>query len=317
MNRLLHAITIFLALAALAADAPSSAPVHWNGRSTTGAKIAVPVAGKVSVIAFLRAGQDQSDDAVKQITAAAEPSNSSVIVVISGQSAPGAVERFITDDKITWPVVLDADYALAGAMSVRVWPTTLVVAGDGMQAAHLAGLPQSFAADLPAYIDFAAKKIDAAALQGRLATTRQAVSDSPEQAAARHARVAATLLEQDRADAASAEVQQGLKLAPSDPALRVAQVRTLLKQKQFDAALADAEKLKEIAPAWQISLLRAEALTALERWPDAKAAASEAINLNPAPASAYYQLGQVYAHDKDWEHAADAFRHAYESAQPK
>jgi tetratricopeptide (TPR) repeat protein len=317
MNQRMRFVTVVLTLCTLAADAPSSAPVRWTARSTAGADVAVPIAGRVTIIAFLRAGQDQSDDAVKQIASATADSTATVVVVISGQNAPGAVGKFVADDKIRWPVVLDADYALAGTMSVRVWPTTLVVASDGAQAAHLAGLPQSFAADLPAYIEFAAKRIDAATLRSRLATTRLAVSDSPEQAAARHARVAITLLEQDRADAAAAEIEQGLKLAPNDAALRVARVRTLLKQKQYDAALADAEKLKGFAPSWQISLLRAEALTALQRWPDAKTAATEAIDLNPAPASAFYQLGQVYAHDKDWEHAADAFRRAYESTQTK
>ena len=320
MKPLLRTLTALLVLCSLAAaaDAPSSAPVKWTARSTAGADVAVPIADKVTVIAFLRAGQDQSDDAVKQIAGAtAANAAASVIVVISGQSPPGAVEKFVADDKIAWPVVLDADYALAGAMSVRVWPTTLVVAADGTQAGHLAGLPQSFGADLPAYIDFAARKIDAAGLQSRLATTRQSVSDSPEQIAARHAHIAADLLDKGQPEQAQSEIEQGLKHSPQDANLRVMQVRALLQQKRPDAALSAADQLNNLAPPWQVSLLRAEALVALQRWPDAKTAASEAINLNPAPGSAYYQLGQVYSHEKDWERAADAFRRAYEATQPK
>jgi len=316
MKRFLRFVGIMIVLGSLAADAPSTAPIRWSARSTAGVDVAIPIAGKVTVIAFLRPGQDQSDDAVKQIAVAASPA-ATVIVVISGQSPAGSVEKFVAGDKIAWPVVLDADYALAGSMSVRVWPTTLVVAADGTQAAHLAGLPQSFAADLPAYIDFAARRIDAAGLQSRLATTRQAVSDSPEQIAARHAHIAADLLDKGQGDQAQSEIDQGLKHSPQDANLRVMQVRALLKQKRPDAALSAADQLNNLAPPWQVSLLRAEALVALQRWPEAKAAATEAINLNPAPASAYYQIGRVYAHDKDWERAADAYRRAYESAQTK
>jgi tetratricopeptide (TPR) repeat protein len=317
MNRTLRAVAVLLVLITIAADAPSTAPVRWTARSTTGVNVAVPIPDKVTVVAFLRPGQGQSDDAVKQIAAAADPAVTAVIVVTSGQNAPGAVEKFIADDKINWPVVLDVDYALAGTMSVRVWPTTLVVAADGSRASHLAGLPQSFAADLPAYIDFAARKIDAATLESRLATTRQAVSDSPEQIAARHAHIAADLLDKGQADQAQAEIDQGLKRSPENVNLRVMQVRALLKQKRPDAALSAADHLNNLAPPWQVSLLRAEALIALQRWSDAKEAATGAINLNPMPASAYYQLGQVYAHDKDWQQAADAFRRAYESTQPR
>jgi tetratricopeptide (TPR) repeat protein len=316
MKRFLRFVGIMIVLGSLAADAPSTAPIRWSARSTAGVDVAIPIAGKVTVIAFLRPGQDQSDDAVKQIAVAASPA-ATVIVVISGQGPAGSVEKFVAGDKIAWPVVLDADYALAGSMSVRVWPTTLVVAADGTQAAHLAGLPQSFAADLPAYIDFAARRIDAAGLQSRLATTRQAVSDSPEQIAARHAHIAADLLDKGQGDQAQSEIDQGLKHSPQDANLRVMQVRALLKQKRPDAALSAADQLNNLAPPWQVSLLRAEALVALQRWPEAKAAATEAINLNPAPASAYYQIGRVYAHDKDWERAADAYRRAYESAQTK
>jgi tetratricopeptide (TPR) repeat protein len=94
-------------------------------------------------------------------------------------------------------------------------------------------------------------------------------------------------------------------------------VRALLKQKRPDAALTAAGQLQNLVPSWQVELLRAEALIALQRWPDAKLAAAEALKLNPNPATAYYLRGQVYAHEKDWERAADAFRRAYESTQQK
>jgi tetratricopeptide (TPR) repeat protein len=310
----LSLVLVLCALPTRAADSPTV--IQWTARATTGNEVRVPIADKVTVVTFLRPGQEQSDAAVKQIAESSAPNAAAqVIVIISGQIPPDAVQKFIEADKIAWPVVLDADYALSGKMSVRVWPTTLVIAGNGTQVAHLAGLPPSFAADLSAYSDFASRKIDQSALASRLTTTRQAVADSPEQAASRHARIALALLDKEQFDQAATEIEEGLKLAPNDLSLRVARVRMLLKQKKPDAALTAAEQLNDLAPPWQVNLLRAEALIALGRWPDARLAAADAIKLNPYPSSAYYLSGQICAHEKDWERAADAFRRAYEATQ--
>ena len=301
----------------LAAESPASAPVQYSGRATNGAEIAVPSAGKVTVLAFLRAGQEQSDAAAKQIAqtlAKGTPgaADAQVVVVISGHTPADAVAKFVESAKIAWPVVLDPDYALSGKLAVRVWPTTVVVAADGTQAAHLAGLPASFASDLSAYLDFAGKKIDQTALDGRL-TTKQVVADSPRQMAERHLRVASALLDRGDFDAAKSEIEQGLARVPGDASLRVLLVRTLIKQNQPDAALASADQLKDAVPPWQSSLLRAEALVALQRWPEAKLAAADSLKLNPNPAAAHYLAGVIASQEKDWERAAESFRKAYEA----
>ena len=321
MKRLLRTL-IFAAACGVAiptacyAATPATTPsVALTAHTTAGADIAIPNPSKITVIAFLRAKQEQSDDAVKQITQTVQqnPDAAQVIVAISGETDPADVQKFVDADKIAWPIVLDPDYAICGKLSVRVWPTTVVIATDGTQAAHLAGLSPSFPSDLAAHIEYAARKIDAAALADRL-TTKQVVTDSPQQMAVRHVRIASALLDKGDLTGARSEIDQGLARVPGDASLRVLQVKVLLKQNQPADALAAAEQLKEVVPPWQFNLLRAESLVGLQRWPDAKQAAVEATKLNPNPASAYYLSGVIAAQEKDFEHAADAFRKAYEAA---
>jgi hypothetical protein len=58
-----------------------------------------------------------------------------------------------------------------------VWPTVVIVNPKGVQVAHLPGLPVTFSNDVAAYLDFAAGKIDQAALDKQL-NNREVVADS-------------------------------------------------------------------------------------------------------------------------------------------
>ncbi len=298
---------------ALLVSAPSlGQTISWSGSDITGAEVKIPV-NRPSVVVFARAEQDQSKEALTRVKAAvADPASVQVVVVVSGPLAAAQAKAMSTDLGRPWPVIADPDFVLSGKMNVHVWPTTLVVKSDGTQEAHLAGMPASFAADLSAHLDSVLGKIDAAGLERRL-TTRQIVSDSAPQAAARHLQVAQRLLDQGTAEEAQAEIARGLELAPSDPMLLLAsaQVNVLLKKPQ--SAIEILDKLPADAlPTWQTSAVRARALMALEKWDDARKILPDAIKLNPRPAEAHYLLGLCFQHDKDSAQAAEQFKLAYE-----
>jgi len=330
-NRRMMAVLVACAVAspvARAADvvppaaSPATTPVaaapmiRWTLRDTAGRNVAVPVAGQPCVVLSLRAGQPDSAEAVRQTrdVLAKQAGAPVVIVVFSGENRADVVGQFAQANRIEWPIVLDPEYAIAGQMSVHAWPTTTVVSADGTQVAHLAGLPPTYAADLSAYTDLTAGRIDRAELGNRLAS-RQVVTDSPPQAGGRHLKIATAFLEKGQYEQAKAEIEQGLRLEPNDLPLRLAQVETLLKLRQFDDAVRATDALKNLVPPWQFNLLRAEALIGTGQWAEAKAAAAEAAKLNPHPASAFYLSGLVLSHDQDWPGAADAFRKAYEASQ--
>ena len=287
--------------------------VRWSAKDTTGRDVAVPSAEGPTIVAFLRPGQEQSDDALQQIKAllAKQPAARPVLV-FSGPDNAAAGQQFAAARMVTAPLLLDSDYAIASRMNVHVWPTTVIVASDGVEIGRLTSLPSTFAADLQTHVDFAANQIDQAARDKRL-STKQVVAATSQQAATRFLIIANSLLDRGQVEQAMVEIEQGLTRQPNAVPLRVTRAKILLKQKKFDAALALADQLKGAAPPWQVNVIRAESLVALERWADAKVAVADAAKLNPNPSRSYYLAGLVHAHEQDWKSAADAFRRAYES----
>jgi tetratricopeptide (TPR) repeat protein len=308
------ALALFMSLLLGATTAEQPLVINWSGKDVTGADVKVPV-DRPSIVAFVRADQEQSKQAIKQLQATAGDTRAAqVVVILSGPLAADQAKTLWEQLPRTWSVVVDADFAASGKMAIHVWPTTLVIKASGAQVAHLAGMPKTFATDLAAYLDFVAGKIDDATLQKRL-TTQDVITDSPAQAASRHLQVAQRLLEQSQVEQAKTELTAGLKYVPNDPMLQLTLARVYVLLSQPKDAIDILDKLPAGAtPAWQASLVRAKALIALEKWADAKAILPEALKLNPDPAEAHYLLGLCYQHDQDWPHAAEQFRLAVEKS---
>ncbi|MEI7835915.1 MAG: tetratricopeptide repeat protein, partial [Planctomycetota bacterium] len=213
---------------------------------------------------------------------------------------------------LTWPVVLDTEFAAVGSCRIHVWPTTLIVSPEGLELAHLAGLPQTYARDLGAWLAFATKKIDQAGLDKQLAAT-DVVADSHQQQAARHLQVAQQLLEKGLPEQAKAEIDQGLKLAPDDGRLLLLAAKAMLLQKDAPGALAAAEKLDgKAVPASQLGTIKGAALVAMKQPDKAIPILVEALKLNPTPMETYYFLGLAYQQKGKTAEAAAAFRTAFE-----
>ena len=227
---------------------------------------------------------------------------------------PDAGAKLLKD--LAWPVVPDADYAVVGACRIHVWPTTLIVSPEGAELVHLAGLPQTYARDLAAWLAFATKKIDQAGLDKQLTAT-DVIVDSHQQQAARHLQVAQQLMEKGLADPARAEIDQGLKLAPAEPKLLLLSAKVMLLQKDAAGALAAAEKLDpKSVPASQLGTLKGAALVAMKQPDKAIPILTEALKLNPTPMETYYFLGLAYQQKGKGAEAAEAFRTAFEHTPP-
>ena len=310
-----------LCLVAAALGMPSGAlaqeaatVVKWSAADLRGGKVEVPLADHPSVVMFVRGDQPQSKQAVEQANAVLKKSDGTqAVIVLSGQQDAAAPTNAAATLGWTGPVVLDANYAASGSMGVHVWPTTVVVAPSGEQVAHLPGISPAYGSQLEAYVSFAAGKIDRATLKQRLSST-EVVGDTAEQMAARHLQVAQRLMDKGLLDQGQAELAQGLKRQPKNAALQVAMAKVLLRRGDTKQAMAMADGLApDAVPAWQRNLLRGQVLLATEQWDAALPVLQEAMKLNPEPAEAQYDLGRVYAHKGDWQHAAEAFRAAFEA----
>jgi thioredoxin-like negative regulator of GroEL len=314
----LFAVAVLLAVSLAIGNliaAPTPAPTGKKSLSavdTDGHTVTIPSEGQATVLVFIMTEQPQSQKAVEEVAAAlgAKPAVQ-VVTVLSGQQPEAAAKTL--KGKLPGSVVIDADYALAGKMSVRAWPTTLVILPDGEELGHLAGLAQSFGKDLSCYLDFVAGKIDRETLKSKISSS-QVVADDAHQMAMRHLEVAERQLAKGLLTEARQELEKGLKLDPRSADLQLANARLLLLQGQPEQAIALLDKMDPASAApWRVDTLRGRCLVALKQWNSAATVLARAVRLNPEPGEAYYALGLLYEQRGDWTSAAKAFRSAFES----
>ena len=273
-----------LALAALlgaASAGAAPASLQWSGKDIGGNAVAVPQRNRVCLLLFVRTDQPKSHDALARLRSLSKDQLAplDVTVIVSGDKADERAKELARSGECPWTTVADPDYRATDALSVRVWPTTLLVLPSGEAAAHLAGLPPTFSRDLEAHIAFATRAIDASERDRRLAGG-DVVADSPRQVAQRRVQMARRLLDKGMTEQA---------LAMLDPTT------------------------EENAPPGQVALIRGTASAQSGDWEAARTALRQATKLNPKPAEAWYRLGLVCQHLKEWEQASEAFRKAFEA----
>jgi predicted CXXCH cytochrome family protein len=298
-----------LATRVVAAAAPPPT-VHWNVQDATGAKITVPAAGRTAVLVFIRAEADPQD-ILKLVSQAITPQRSAqALVIVGGAQAADRTKALVQARATPWPIVADADCLLSRQLGLYAWPATLVIQPDGTQLAHLSGTPQHLTAELEAYLDFAAGRIDQAMLNRKLAT-RQVADDGADKKVAAYHDLAELLMAEGKPEQARVMLVDALKLRPDLPSLQVSMVKALLQLKRTDDAAAVLNKLPPGAtPDWQRNLLRARLLLARNQWQQAKAALADVLKARPDLSEAHYAMAEIYEHERDWQKAAESYRAA-------
>jgi len=294
--------------------------IQWRATDTAGGSVLVPVENKISIVLFVKAGQDRSDQAMAQLnTLIADPAcqgSVQAIAVVSGQEAGVGAARIEGSQLWSGQVVIDLDYEASGLMSARVWPTTEIIDAQGSRIAHLPGLRESYSKDIRAYLDFAMGEIDQAALDKRL-ETNSTIASTPDSIASRRLHMAERLLDKGQTELALKELEQGLAIDPDDTQLilTLARVHVITHNPVEGLSLLDGLDMGA-APVWRVQTLRGRALVDLDRYDEARIALDQALEVNPDPAEAFYYLGRVNEQAGQWQQAASAYRNAYEKARP-
>ncbi|MBL4702871.1 tetratricopeptide repeat protein [bacterium AH-315-I18] len=316
MTRLTYCITMILSLSVcLYAQELKPPNINWQATDSAGKAVAVPLAKHTTVLLFVMANQNHSHHAMRyaqQVIAGRV--NVQMISVISGADALGQVSELLNKTQWKLPLVVDSKYEASGKMLIRVWPTTLVIAEDGKLLVHIGGCPSSYSKNLAAYLDFAEGKINQAALKLRLAE-HHVVGSTQNDIARRHLQLAQGLIARGDFVEARSEINKCLNLTPGDVKMRLALARVdlLTEKPQETIKTLDQLDVKKVAP-WRINALRGRALVALKQWDEARSVLGNAIKLNPEPSEVHYAMGMVYAHDKNWQQAAESFRLAFETS---
>ncbi len=294
------------------ADEREPIKVQWSARSISGSEVRVPAGQQPSVLLFLRADQAQSRQVVKMVLAATPQIDlARIVVAFSGPQAEEHAKTFAATKTAGWPVIADPEYVLSKPLGVEVWPATLVVQSDGLVVAHAGGAPLSLTVELQAYLDFAAKRINRAALNQRLAE-RELVGDAPAKRAAWHLQMSRKLRNEGRAEEARAMLADGLKFQPDSVELHMEMIRVLADLKQAEQVMSQVKQLPLGAmPLWEQDLLCGRMLVVLDRWDEARRLAVAVLKDKPGLSEVHYLMGMIYEHDRDWEKAAQEYRKAH------
>ncbi len=297
------------------ADAPPPT-IQWSATDATGNTISVPDSARPTVVLFVMANQQLSDDALAQLTTALstqQPDAVQALVVVSGRDAEAHAAPLLTKHNWTRPVVIDPEYAACETLSVRAWPTTVIIDKQGQIVGHLAGLPRSYQKDTEAYLAFSLGQIDQNQLDEKLNNYQQ-VNGSGNQVVLGHLQAARRFIQQNDPKSARSELAAALESQPDDPALLLTLARTQVMLDEPAAALKTLDKIAPdaIAP-FQVHVVRARALIQQEKWDEAKTILSDSVRLNPNPAEAHYLLGEIEEHAANWQAAAEHYRAAFEA----
>ena len=311
-NRLIWGV-LGLTVMAATVGAQGKPEMQWSATDIKGKKVSVPQEG-ATILVFLHPGQPQSTKAIEELTAGVKGKKGvQVIGIVSGE---GADQDLLTAGKSEvkwgWPIVIDPQYAASGKFGVHVWPTTVVISQAGVQAAHIAGMPASYAKDLEAYLDFAEGRVDQAELNKRL-ESHAIIADSSEQKASRHVAVAMRLAEKGLKDQAKVELSKALDFKTSEPSLQASLARAFLSVGDAKTAEVILKQIKgDTVSPMEVNFLKGWSCVQGEHWEEAQKLLSESVKLNPDPSEALYLLGLVYQHNGDQGHAAECYRKAFE-----
>jgi tetratricopeptide (TPR) repeat protein len=319
MIRRRTALAIAIALLLLTRPTIAQAPprIEWSSKDIAGNTASIP-AGRVCVVLFVRAEQEQSDAAIKQareVIAKSDP-QPQVILIVSGPTADQQAQQLRDHAPTGWPIVTDPDFSASGKMDVHVWPTTVVVKRDGTQAAHLPGLPPQYPTEMAAYVEFAGGNISQETLKQRLAA-HEVVEESSD-SIDRKLQMASRMLELGNREMAKSLLADVPKSAAksADEKLSLARLDAMLERSADAIELLD-QLPPEDASSSRAKTVRARSLIALGRWNEANPILTELVKQTPISAEAHYLMGLCFQHDQEWAHAAEQFRLAFErSAAP-
>jgi predicted CXXCH cytochrome family protein len=286
--------------------------VRFAARDDGGNEISVPDAKRPTVLVFVGPADVQAQKLLRTLELIVPEEDPPAVLVVTMGPGAGQSAKTIGSFKTTdWPVIADADETIARAAAVRGWPTVLIVRGDGLEVARLAGSAEALTLKMPAYIEAAMVRtsapIDAKFLKPESVTDGSSIKIDRDIANAQ------VLLDAGRGEEARQLISDALAAKADSVPLKIAMVKAMVACGKPQEALDLLTRLpgKSIDVS-ELEILRAKAFIGLGRFGAAKEQLISCLKRAQAPTEAHLLLGRVYEHEKDWENAAKEYRMAQE-----
>ena len=219
-------------------------------------------------------------------------------------------EKFRQERKLDVPLAFDADRALYSKLGLIVYPTTIVVNGEG-KLAHVISLHNpDYSNILDAYVRHALGKLNDRQLEDRL-KSHTASNGSPKSMASTHRAAARFMREKGRFDQAREELLKARDLDPTDVEIQLDLADVNVTLGTYD----EAEKLVQGVLAVRADHRRAKQVKGIifyrrHQLVDAEKTLIEALDLNPEPSRIHYYLGRIYEEQNNTAKALEHYREA-------
>jgi len=264
---------------------------------------------KPVVVAFLRQGQDKSDQLLKDLgKIAPEVLEKSIVVAILVNPAEGDVKAWAAGAGI--PVLLDADQKVYAAFGLVVTPQTAILAPDGTLKHELAGYTSSFKSEAETALrEILGMEVDEVAMKGA------EVNIAPERKAAmRELQKAEMLIKRKMKSKAVPQVKKAIESDPTYVEAYLLLGDILLEEgKGIDEADAAYKKAAELEPnelMAKVGLARVRAKRG--DYEGAAADLEKAALISPKAQMLHYYLGIMHEEAGQFEKAAKSYRKAIE-----
>jgi hypothetical protein len=243
------------------------AVISLTTRDVDGNVIQVPDPSRPTLLVLLGPQQFADEGIIKAVSSAVpDASRAQVVLIECGPSENDSCNA------LPWPVVSDPDRKISSELDVHGWPTALVVQSDGLEVARIGGASESLALKLGPYLELAARTLDRAAVQRKLAT-----NTIVGEGAARELFEARRLISAAKPREALKLLEKAFERHPDSVDLRVATARALIDLGHYD---------------------------------DAKSVLKAVLDHSPNLPDAHYLMGLIHENAGDWQAAAKSYRAA-------
>jgi Tfp pilus assembly protein PilF len=275
-----------------------------------GRPIAVPQAGRATIVLFSRPGQQLSDEATADLGGLARGLAAKGLDIVTVM--PAAAGRAMPRRQEPAPVraLVDESGRAQQAYGVIVYPSTAVVGADGTLVYYLPSRAAGYRGLVEAHALRAVGEISQQELSARVAQAGGAPATGAERGQAAY-RKGMLLVGERRLDEAAASFEEAVAAAPRflDARLQLGYIRLDLDQpapaiRQFEAALA----ISPGSPAARMGV--GIARVRLGETEEGIRILSEAVRLNPEPVRGHYELGRAHETRGDYSQAAEQYRWA-------
>jgi tetratricopeptide (TPR) repeat protein len=291
--------------------APKFTLISVKGKSITLSEFK----GRTIVLVYWRTGQKRSLLSLKDtrdVVQRLKQKDVELFSIIAGSDDTEEAKKILLQNKIEYPLLIDAERNLYSDYGVRVYPTTIIVDKDGIMAKDIPSHPLTYKKLLEGYIRKALGEIDEAELENMLNVKRERRDESLLQAT-RFYNLAMKFTKAEMLDQAIGAAAKSIEVKPDMEKSHILLGFLYLEIKEPDSAFQQFSKALEITPSSKESKTGLGAALIMKGEIDEALKILEpAVVANPYPQMTYYELGRAYELKGDKDKSNEMYKKALE-----